>query len=49
MHRADDEVGIVALDEHIRLADSKGLIVQLLSKGHQFGGGIELVQIFLCH
>ena len=44
-----DEVGIVALDEHIRLADSKGLIVQLLSKGHQFGGGIELVQIFLCH
>lgn len=44
-----DKVGVIALDEHIRLADSKGLIVQLLPKGHQFGGGVELVQVLLRH
>ena len=44
-----DEVGIVALDEHIRLADGEGLVVQLLAKGHQFGGSVELMQILLRH
>ena len=44
-----DKVGVVALDEHVRLADGKGLVVQLLSKGHQLGGGVELVQVLLRH
>ena len=42
-----DKVGVVALDEHIRLADGKGLVVQLLPKGHQLGGGVELMQVLL--
>lgn len=28
---------------------SKGLVVQLLSKGHQLGGGVQLVQVLLRH
>ena len=44
-----DEVGVVALDEHIRLADGEGLVVDLLPEGHQLRGGVELVEIFLRH
>ena len=44
-----DEVGVVALDEHIRFADGTGLVVQLLTKSHQLGGGVELVQMLLRH
>ena len=44
-----DEVGVVALDEHIRLADGEGLVVDLLPEGHQLRGGVELVEVFLRH
>ncbi len=41
-----NEVGLIALDEHIRLADGKGLVVDLLPERHKLGGSVELAQIF---
>ena len=44
---AEDDVGhVLALDEHVRLADGKGLGVQLLAEHGQAGLGVVLLQVF---
>ena len=42
-----DEVRVVALDQHIRLADGEGLVVELLPEGDDLRRGIELMDILL--
>lgn len=45
-----NDVGhILALDEHVRLADGKGFVVQFLAEHHQLGLGVHALQVRLSY
>lgn len=47
---AGDDVGhVLALDEHVCLADGVGLVVEFLAEQGQAGGGVVLQQVFAGH
>ena len=45
----DDVVGVLALDEHVRLADGPGLVVPVLAEQLRVGVGVELADVLLGH
>ena len=44
-----DKISVVALDEHVCLANRECLVIQFLTERHELGRRVKPVQVFLCH
>ena len=43
----DDVVGVLALDQHVGLADRPGFVVPVLAEEERIGVGVEIADVFL--